>query len=969
MFALVILSLVACTVGYAQPADQQATAPSPSALLATATPEGGTTCWLVQESTGRVFAALADSDQVVEYESTGKEVRRFTVGMAPQEMVLKANQLVVACTKSPALHFVDLDANQVVGELPFVGTGPLALFASQADNPYVYCFANATSSSSSVEVYQVDVSARSIRNQTSAYRWGQNSARHVAMSPNGRWIVLDARGRSSPSGADLMRVDEDAFTFTQVRNHHDSFGQMVAGPFNRYWTFGKQLYPLDITAPLRTFSGSVVRIHPRYDLAASVDASEPNRCYLQRFRDATDIAKLELPEPEVPKTTRSGRSRSRVPVYDRFVRFDLQRDLVFVGTQRRGYWIDLKTYQASLSPQRMILAPSAVTALVGSPLQIALEISNLEQSATVQLVKSSGPESLTITDGTLSWTPTAEDVGAQDVVIELKSATDDEVLDTCRISLQVELPRIELGFVAKTMVLSPDKRYAVVWGPSPGQEQRHPAHSGSDEIAVLDISQRKILSHKTIPPGIRCAAIDDKYVFVSPNSGNLFYRLDHKLENQKRQFLQSAPQQLIRFADDRLAVIGDKQETFDTEDMSAAPMPTLSGLDPRGVVVRLLGQRRIEWGGRLLDRETGELLRVDPGMYLPPLIGPPQVTYRRPQNDGLVAWGRKLNNQALMSEQGNMISQFTHSSHDRQATLSERWPMAVLVAAVQDPQTRENRLTMEFRNLLEGTVMHSSVLDVFPPNRQNVNFYGMRQTLQVLDDQILYLHQDKLLFAKIPKAIAQAMPVPLHFKAKQESEIKVDGMVKVPLKVGGDNTELTFSLLNESPHLQLDANTGVLEVDTAKLWATLNVHASNSPHLLERPPLSWLKAAENAKRYRALTNKNLPAGTMAANLPISVAVQDSEGQQAKLTFGVIVVGPRQAFDTAMAKRAAAEKERQEQMREAQRVRQQQMAEARAARAEAQQAEPGTPEARLEVLEAKVRRLEAALDSILKQQSR
>ncbi len=930
-------------------------------------PPGGTTAWLVQSTTGRVFATLADSDQVVEYDSAGQEVRRFKVGAEPQEMVLKSNHLVVACTKSPALHFIDLSDNQVAGELPFSGTGPWGLFASAADNPYIYCFAQATGSSSSLEVYQVDISTRAVRNQAQPYRWGQSSVQHVTMSQDGHWIVLDARGKSSPSGADLLRVDEDTFTFTHLRRHHDSFGQMVAGPFNRYWTFGNQLYPLDITKPVRSFRGSVVRIHPQFNLVAGYSSGESDELHLEQFSDSAAIAKVELPkhpsQTTPPASGRSSsRSRSRIPQRDALVAFDQKHNMVFVGTPARGYWIALEPLRASLQPLRLIVAPSQVSTTLGKSLRVPLQVTSEDGSERLEIVKSKGPDSIKVSNTSLEWTPTAEDIGMMNITLELRSKTESETLDSTDLLVQVKLPRIELGFIAKTMVRSPNNRFVIVWGPSAGQEQRHPAHTGSDDVAVIDIQQRKILANRTIPAGIRCAAIDAKYVFLSPNSGNLFYRFDHSLENPKRQFLQSTPKELVKFVGNRLAVIGDTLETFDTDKMSAVSMGALGDRDPRQNPFQLLTHNELRLGGRIIERTTGKVLRLDASTYLPPI--PPAVSAQafafRPHPSNVTeAWGRKLTNNALLNFKDSVISQF---SHQQTAALSERWPLAVLISTIQDPQTRESRLVMELRNLVDGTVMHSAVLDVFTPTQSGPHFYGANNLLGVTDDEVLYLHRDQLLIAEIPVNIAEPMPQPTHFLSKQISEIEVDGVVDVPLQVAGNPAGVTFSLMNETPHLQLDAKKGVLKVDTDQLWETLVSQSNTSSYQFSRTPVAWLQAAENARRYETLTGNKLPAKKMAAYLPISVVLQDQEGQQNGIQFSLVVVGPRDEFDRAAAQREAEEEQRREQARQAQLLQQQQMAEARAA---ALNAKPENADARIEKLEAQVRRLEAAIDSILK----
>ena len=108
------------------------------------------------------------------------------------------------------------------------------------------------------------------------------------MSADGKWIVAKQR---NVLGAALMRADEIKFKFRSVRTNAVSSGQILAGPANRYWTFGKNLYPLDLKWPVLEFSGNPVAIHPRLDLVASFS---PNELKFFKLSNAKPIKQLPL---------------------------------------------------------------------------------------------------------------------------------------------------------------------------------------------------------------------------------------------------------------------------------------------------------------------------------------------------------------------------------------------------------------------------------------------------------------------------------------------------------------------------------------------------------------------------------------------------------------------------------------------------------------------------------------------------
>ena len=416
----------------------------------------------------------------------------------------------------------------------------------------------------------------------------------------GRWIVTDGRGRVSPSGADLMKVDEDELIFTQIRDYHSSFGQIIAGPFNRFWTFGSTLYPLDITNPVRKFSGAAVRVHPRFNLAASFSDSV---LYFERFSDAAKLEEVQLAPAAGPTKDLRGRP---LQVPDVMIDFLDINDLVFVGTNDRGYLVDLKTYAEKLEPSFVIRAPTEVAAIFGQELKIPLSVSKQARSGNLRLLKKSGPESVQVTNSALTYSPKATDVGIHEVRMELIDTNSKEVLDTADLKLHIKLPKIAIGFPIKTMQRSPDDRYAVLWGPSKGQEGRHPAHTGSDDIAIVDLTSRSILATKSMPTGIRTAGIDSKFVYVAPNSGSLIYRIDHTLKKYKRYFLKSAPQSIFSFAGNRFAIESNEQVVFDSATMKPIEMVALTGLGNVRSGASLSDHRTVTIGGRVIDRNKGD---------------------------------------------------------------------------------------------------------------------------------------------------------------------------------------------------------------------------------------------------------------------------------------------------------------------------------------------------------------------------
>jgi len=922
--------------------------------------------WMVHEPTGRVFASVAESNEIVEFDCNAKEVRRIKIADTPASMIIKRDNLIIACKKNPSLHIFDLQTNQVTGVIPIAGSGPTALFCSQVDNPYVYCISNTGSAWWDGEVFQADIRKFQVRKRMKVQPWGQSHVMNVAMSRDGKWIVPDARGASSPSGADLMKVDEEEATFIQIRDYHDSFGPIVAGPMNRYWTFGNALYSLDIAKRIRSFAGSPVAIHPQFDLVAS---RVQNGIALERLSDASAIDQINLDRSAATPTVNSTDGRptrpaARISVHST-VQFDLKNNKVFCGSESTGVWIELEGIKDKLAPLKVVQAPSEVRSMVHQPLRIPLPITNPNIGAKVTLKIQSGPEAAKIDDGHFVWTPRDEDVGITTVRFDVVSSEGDKIWDTAETTVHVTLPKIDLQFQPKMMELSEDRRFAVLWGPAPGQESRHPAHSGPDSIAVVDLKTFDTIATKELPQGIRCATIDKNYVFIAPNSGNLFYRLNHQLEGNLRQFIQFAPQTLIKIGPDLLAAVAGQMAVFDTNTLKPATQDYSKIFHQRGnQAIAVVGKNALQIGPRIFQPDTGETLRLSPPISLP-LLQEGQVAGNAFNNQpsSIQRWGRRIQGNTIVNHAG---SQITNWSGQRIAMLSDRWPVVFTIATTSEGKFVTT--TLEIIDIVEGNQRQTFVIDVSPPTRTPRNLFGGSIRIAESNDHLLVLTGSSLLVANIPESFVKSMPQPSCFSLRQTVEIDLMDSIELNLNVDGPRENLTFSQLIESPGIDLDSKTGKLTLNLRDRWnetiKTLAAKDGNAPARQNSlPPSSSL--SENAVMYKDLTGKQLAEDKLAATFPVSVVLRDSQGQEDSLRISVIVLGPRKDLDDAI---KTAKNDRDRQLALMAQERQKRQEAAMKAANDLQQSEGQTNASlpqRVDALEARVRRLEAALDTALK----
>ena len=120
-------------------------------------------------------------------------------------------------------------------------------------------------------------------------------------------------------------------------------------------------------------------------------------------------------------------------------------------------------------------------------------------------------------------------------------------------------------------------------------------------------------------------------------------------------------------------------------------------------------------------------------------------------------WGRRLTGNILTNHKGSRITQWPGS---RIGILSERWPMAILIATTQERSTTTT--TMELANVVDGLVQHTSVIDVSANKYRSSqpSFYGLQNRLLVADDQVLLLKGTELLVATLSKTRRGAAGAP-----------------------------------------------------------------------------------------------------------------------------------------------------------------------------------------------------------------
>ena len=925
--------------------------------------EEGTYDWVVHAESGRLFASSTSKGEVIEFSAgMGTETRRFSVGAEPKELLIKGDYLIAGCTKSPSLTIIDLKTNKVAGSVELAGKGPYGMFCSQADNSYVYAICNTGTAWWDGEVFQVDLKDKSVRNRVGVHRnWGQSHPLHVAMSPDGNWIVPDARGASSPSGADLMRVDEEKCTFTQIRDHHSSFGQMVAGPWNRYWTFGNRLYPLDIKESIREFTGSPVAIHPYLDLVASLKTERggrvPSELWLETFSSAKMIKSIKLGP--------LGGDDARA-LHDPNLQFDAAGRRVYCAWRKHAYIFNLADLDPkNLQPLLMIDTPSSVEVTVGDTLRSKLNVTNAKLAAATRFELVSAPDGAQVAGSELVWKPTADAVGEHDVVVK---ATSGEMTDSITVTAKVSLPTIPLDFVSTGLNVDREGKFAIVWGPQLSEDPRQQIRGSSGgpvNYVVIDLEKKEVVARQRLTAGVKSLSIDDKYLYLVPATGNVIYRAGlTDASDRKRLFLNapvthvfSLPQGAIalRTHDGRQG----EMQVYDRATLKRLPdhpaNRTIGYADDRyGQSIEGKSRDNLKVFESIVDAETGDLRCFIAPPQLPSLVQATPVNNLGSRTGGTEMWGRRLAGTTLMNGQGTRITNWSAQA----TTISQSVPLAISLR--QEPQGRTQRLIMEQRDLVLGAVVQSNVLDIVQ-GTSNVYRYSNRHQLQTAGDKIVATDGFRVYVSKLDPEQLKDLARPLHLAYPQIPLASAEKPLEFQLSATGGKGKKAFALVSEFKGVNVNESTGVVQLDMPALWKDFIDGAVGQ--------MTDFRTGRNFKpliagadeKFKSLTGKSVPEGKLAVTVPLHVAVTDDEGQQDRQMLYVVALGPRKQLDDVL---AAHEQQLADAREKAQREAQQRRQEMEEKRQAELAAQGGTEGDRLDALEKRVRRIEATLDAIL-----
>jgi hypothetical protein len=764
------------------------------------------------------------------------------------------------------------------------------------------------------------VAARAVRNRLSGQEWIDQSYL-AAMTPDGRHLLAVG------DRAAALEVDEEKFVFKKIAGLR-KYGMFNSGePFNRFWFIDRWLFPIDLGGDaaadfdfrsddpkgLKEFAGSPSALHPTLDLVAS---------YSDRLTDVSlvfqSFSKAERLSTIVLKDAGEAIGDPRVFDEDDYVgpprmTFDPPRSRLFVAYSTSATVVDLTQLDLPKSPLVILDAPRLVTANLDEPLKIPLQLVNRNLATAPKFTLRDAPRTMTIDEqGQLQWTPGPEDVGVHRVKVsaEVKGGSDE-----VEIEFRVGRPAIEVGLSIANLQLDRTGERALVMGyeRSEGDEiVREPKPS----FVLIDMASQKVVARRKLLQLPIAAHLSNRAVYLAYHDSTALQRLKlQDLADDGRTLLSDTVQGIASLPGDRLLIQSSGGWlTLDEKTLkSIGKLGPIDGgrfernfhRDPHELL-QPLNEGWLLGDAWVIDDESGKLT------LLPYLDDLPEIN---PRDDWPIEprlWNRVVHEQGVFDRSNTPIARWDPAT----VLLLPTMPAVVVARSTASPDEQQIRFVLDFHDLVEGEVRHTVTLAEMRQRELYQQPDHFRFRLDGGSGVLLYAAGDivvavlpmlnKLYVVPLPKDRFAELPTPFRFVYRQEKlTAQVAETENLQFSTTGGQGRPTFSLESDVDGVTLDSTAGEVSVDTQRVWDDF-VAAIGDPTEARARFGRWENAIKDAQ---SIYERTFGQETMdfPAVLNLRLAAQDEAGAVDRLTTTLVLLGPIEDVEPALAKLASQKK--------------------------------------------------------------
>ena len=471
---------------------------------------------------------------------------------------------------------------------------------------------------------------------------------------------------------------------------------------------------------------------------------------------------------------------------------------------------------------------------------------------------------------------------------------------------------LELDFVIEDGQFSFDGTRAVVWGQKIETIVGSKNGAGTEKIAVVDLTDMKVISQQNYGARVRSAAINNDYVFVSPKTGNLVYRYDHDFKKNKRLFTTFPVDRMTTLPSGKLgfpAKIFGGMLTVNIETMEfdlpkeaiEFPRPTskrrTSSSRQISSALTLMPGNRVKVNEQIFDLENGEIISVDAGA-LPAVLERNSAVTKLFENNQSKVFGRRMVQQKILDHNRVVIANLYKSGWaSGWSQYSSQQPVLYTLSHERNFKPSQNGLVLETRQLVDGEILDQKNLilgkgsSAFPSKAQH------------LGDKLIMFASNRIVAFQLPSIqddkIGQVLhlaELPTHIVGPEETKI-------VTVDCQGGKGDLNFQLLFEYPGISIDGETGQITIEGEQILNQFLYRTKGSSRIRIKSARARFEteiAKVSPEIYRAALGRELPEGHVPMSLPICVGVSDEMGSSDSLCTFAIVLIPKMKIDELIA---------------------------------------------------------------------
>lgn len=766
------------------------------------------------------------------------KVGRMPVGIVSKRLAGRSIFAVV-CFEGREMTVLDGRSLAVIKSIPLSLDGPSSVAASgNPRDPYVYYCGGRGHDSKLGRVNAERLTDEGI------VATGSESVMDAAVSADGSLLYL--RGPWSPSGFQVWEApqpdsDRRPPAARQIKREHRSCPGYLPDPNGQYVVSGQEVYPADLSkevarlplSPLLYSATRPVLVGVEDDLLVAVSANT--------FRT---VGAVKLPG-KLPAETKELPINNPRADFKRFayaVRLPEapKADCLVLCRQASVLVIPYAALHLKAEPFLAIQVEGSLEASVGR--RQVIRVVPRDRSVKVELAD--GPRGLELQDHQLAWTPTEFQVGTHRVALSISGQGASRVQE---LTLAVHRPSVAVPFSVTHFQLSPDHTVAVLMGYDLNPTAGFHANQEQQRLALVDLQKIAIIARRTMPAGLRTAAVDGHYVYASPADSDAFYVLDRKdLSDRKRLYASGRVRDLVPVNDELLFIATESNKLTVLKVPSLEPAQPgevgigihLSGpgesatptppqwlgtgwwydgclYDPAFKKLRVLVQPRSFWSA-VLDSDRAEMMRrydMNARSY--------RYGYAGPVPTWLLPWSASVSDSSLMHGKrlvGSLRSEESPFGQSQMAAaILPDQPAAVVLRQSQSAaygQPSRERTELTFYDLLAASAGLRMMLLDQPVSPTAVPFgYAQMTRLEVRPGRLVGLSANRLYVVQTPKLDPEKYAAAMHPAIDASVRVLGADPLSVPLpSLAGATPPVETSLRQEVPGVEVDRKAGQLNL-------------------------------------------------------------------------------------------------------------------------------------------------------------